>query len=556
MRYAYHLLILGLFCIQPAAAQTDPSLVGTCATGTAEAYLDVNNVRARIVNTGGLFYRGSPDVYEVPKGTGLKVIFADGLWVGGMINDELRVAGATYGPYEFWPGPIETAGIPPTDCLSYDRIWSFNRFDEGVILGKPAAFSIDILEWPVEAGAPFVNVYGGPEYEPAFGDYPFILGTQMHWWIMNDLGNIHERGSTNPLGIEVQVSAFAFDDIPLLENVTFYRYHITNKNVLPIHDMRVGKFADVDLGAGFDDYVATDTTLSLVYGYNADDDDDGNYGTAPPAIGIATIEASHSRGGFPSDNPSDRPADYGDFMTNSMYYSGGGGNVGDPGNGVDIYNYLRNIWKNGMPLTIGGNGLGFSQVRTKYMFPGDPTTSSFWSELNVDNLGMPVPPADRRMISSYGPFDLDPGDSVTFTYAYVWARGASNLDSITKLKELTRIVHVAKESILQPLPEDYWFKFIDRNLPERPQQSFWMDPVFPNPSNGPVAVKYSLSLDGNVEIAVFDVLSRKVASVMSGVQVAGPHETQFNTSDLPPGVYTIRLKSNRQTSTQLLTVVR
>ena len=97
MRYACHFLLLLLFAL-PAAAQTDPSLVGTCATGTAEAYLDVNNVRARLVNTGVLFYRGSPDVYEVPKGTGLKVIFSDALWIGGMVDNELIVAAATYGP--------------------------------------------------------------------------------------------------------------------------------------------------------------------------------------------------------------------------------------------------------------------------------------------------------------------------------------------------------------------------------------------------------------------------------------------------------------------------
>ncbi|TDI76041.1 MAG: hypothetical protein E2O84_03425, partial [Bacteroidetes bacterium] len=49
-----------------AAAQS----VGNCDRALGEAYLDVGNVRARILNTGGLFWRGEPHVYEVPKGSG------------------------------------------------------------------------------------------------------------------------------------------------------------------------------------------------------------------------------------------------------------------------------------------------------------------------------------------------------------------------------------------------------------------------------------------------------------------------------------------------------
>ena len=97
---------------------------------------------------------------------------------------------------------------------------------------------------------------------------------------------------------------------------------------------------------------------------------------------------------------------------------------------------------------------------------------------------------------------------------------------------------------------------MDGNPPERPQQSFWLDPVYPNPSSGSATVKYSLSLDGNTEIAVFDVLSREVVTLHTGLQTAGPHEASFDTSNFPPGVYTIRLQSNRNSTSRLLTVVR
>ncbi len=48
---------------QAASAQQ----IGTCRRFQGEAYLDANNVSARIMNTGGLFYRGEPREYRVPR---------------------------------------------------------------------------------------------------------------------------------------------------------------------------------------------------------------------------------------------------------------------------------------------------------------------------------------------------------------------------------------------------------------------------------------------------------------------------------------------------------
>jgi hypothetical protein len=112
-------LLLALGTVGPLAAQT----VGDCAPAQAEAYLDVGNVRARIFNNGNLFWRGAPNVYEVPKGSGVNPIFAAGLWIGGLTQDTVRMAGSSYGPYEFWAGPLTPDGqprptAPPTTASS------------------------------------------------------------------------------------------------------------------------------------------------------------------------------------------------------------------------------------------------------------------------------------------------------------------------------------------------------------------------------------------------------------------------------------------------------
>ena len=60
-------LAFGLLSVAvPVARAQTP---GTCATGTATKDLDINNVRARLYNTGNLFWRGGANVYNVPNDT-------------------------------------------------------------------------------------------------------------------------------------------------------------------------------------------------------------------------------------------------------------------------------------------------------------------------------------------------------------------------------------------------------------------------------------------------------------------------------------------------------
>ena len=57
------LCVLALMLTPLVSAQTP----GTCLLGSASADLDVNNVRARLFNNGGLFWKGAGNVYNVPK---------------------------------------------------------------------------------------------------------------------------------------------------------------------------------------------------------------------------------------------------------------------------------------------------------------------------------------------------------------------------------------------------------------------------------------------------------------------------------------------------------
>lgn len=399
--------------------------------------LETNNVRARIFNSGALFWQSGSAVYEVPKGSGVSSIFTTSLWVGGFVNNELRVAAARYGSYEFWPGPLDADGNPPDDCSSYDRLYKITAEDLATF-NNSGFVSPRLRDWPWQIGAPVIDGDGDPNnYNLLGGDRPELLGQTSLWWAMNDRGNNHLSTNSEPLGLEVHGTAFSGPGEGDLDNTTFYRYKLIYKGTEPLRDAYVGLFVDADLGNFDDDYIGADTVLGIAYTYNGDNDDEGHYGEAPPALGMAFLQGPLAdNDGL--DNDGDGAVDETDErmrMTTFTYPTNGGGPMGDPNTRQEYYNYMTGKWKDGQPVTFGGDGRSFSNIPTRFVFTGDPVTNSFWSERNADNIGTHITPAERRFIMATGPFNMEPGETEEIGVAIVWARGADHLDSITQLRQ-------------------------------------------------------------------------------------------------------------------------
>lgn len=150
------LALVGLALAYPARGQMpDSVLVGSCQSPNAQVFLEPGNVRARILNDGSLFLgAGGSDVgYEVPKGSGKHAIYTSNLWIAGYVSHELRAAAGTFFVQEYWPGPIDSEGRPPTDCVEYDHVWSVT-LDDLEQHASGSATSTDIADWPADLGAP------------------------------------------------------------------------------------------------------------------------------------------------------------------------------------------------------------------------------------------------------------------------------------------------------------------------------------------------------------------------------------------------------------------
>ncbi len=452
-------LVLGLGLVNANAQSTS-----NCQGALGEAFLDVNNVRARILNNGGLFWRGSPHVYEVPKGGGSNAIFASGIWLAGEVGGQLRAAASRYGPWEFWAGPLDENGNAPADCSIFDKVFKVSVADVEAYDVSGTA-TPDLRDWPTGLGAPTLDANGemiefditvpladrvNRVVDLAGGERPAILGDMTLWWVMNDRGNIHEATDAAPIGLEVHGTAFAFNTAGDIGNTTFYKYNIFYKGDVPLENAYLGIFSDPDLGNFDDDYVGSDTTLGMGFVYNADNDDEGGegYGQSPPAAGYDFFQ------GPIVPSPGDSALVGGEFiqdfrnlkMTTFAFYNNDGSVTGDPVTGSDYYNYMQGRWKDGQAFTVGGNGRDFSTEPTSFIFPGDPVTSTGWSEVNPDPVGGtlgPIDPADRRFVMATGPFVIEPGDQQEIVFGLVWARGTDNLDSINRLRQADALAQAA-----------------------------------------------------------------------------------------------------------------
>jgi predicted outer membrane repeat protein len=88
------------------------------------------------------------------------------------------------------------------------------------------------------------------------------------------------------------------------------------------------------------------------------------------------------------------------------------------------------------------------------------------------------------------------------------------------------------------------------------QYGFSLLENYPNPFNGSTTIGYSIAVAGHVQLTVFDMSGRAVATLVDEVQDAGEYNVLFRTSELPDGRYYYVLESNGERLTGSMMLVR
>src|ERR1039457_3959986 len=230
--------------------------------------LYLNNINARFTVNGIHFFGPDGGKFEVPKFSGKSTIYNNTLWMGGMIDTTLYLAGQRYGqgptqgdPYshaDFFPGPVmDSSAYSITRDTTWDYIWNLTRSqidyhklhwtDNGYV---PIH---DILTWPgngnVSLGqaarlAPFFDRNNDGIYNPYDGDYPLIKGDQSLFFIFNDDRNSHSETNGRKMKVEIHGMAYAWD-MPgdsAFNNTIFLNYTIFNRSNRTYLNTFIGTF--------------------------------------------------------------------------------------------------------------------------------------------------------------------------------------------------------------------------------------------------------------------------------------------------------------------------
>jgi len=79
-------------------------------------------------------------------------------------------------------------------------------------------------------------------------------------------------------------------------------------------------------------------------------------------------------------------------------------------------------------------------------------------------------------------------------------------------------------------------------------QAFLLEQNYPNPFNPSTTIQYQLPTASDVRLEVYDLLGRKVMTLVNAKQMAGTYSVQFNAAALASGVYFYRLQAGATNS--------
>jgi len=369
-------------------------------------YIAINNCKMWVSNNGqGSNEPSGREGFLWPGGeqANKSLVYQDGLIWGGIADSQLVVGGNYYNSF-LNAGKVLSNGERDDSSLAKYRVYKIRKdWEQLPESEEKEAFERDYYEWPVDDGAPWIDTDKDGKY--TFGtDKPYFIGDEVLWYVANDiidpsLSLMHSK----PIGLEIQTTVFAFNKQNAFNDIIFKKYKIINKGKHQINDFYVGQWADVDLGYAADDFAGCDTSLSLAYVYNSKAYDNV-FSESPPSIGYQLLNVSGSKNPMISFTP---------IITNYSEYS-------LPHTSLSFYSILQ-----GKTPSVHDQRDPLNGKITKFALSGDPVFQTGWYE----GKGWPKGPngGDRHLVSSTGPFNMNPNDTIEVVLAIIVGNKQGNL---------------------------------------------------------------------------------------------------------------------------------
>lgn len=506
---------------------------------------------------------------KYPGGEGSNFLFSSGFFLSGMKDGEVFTNAVASGSLveDYLQGTV-TYGTNDPRAQIY------------VVSVEDKPFGVAWQKWAtaVELGAEFYDGDGDGEYNPVDlngnsewdpdEDRPDLIGDETAWVVYWDALPAGQRrwNTVDPIGIEVRQSIFGFASDDDIKNMLFIRYKLKyvglgqGNDADKLTDCYFGVWADPDLGDATNDLVGADIGRNAGYVYN--DGNDNIWGSSSPVFLIDFLSGPLSYVPGETFEDIDGDGEYTDGvdipldtaysvkgqirgvveypgaknlgLTSFVQYINGDSYLRDPDNKTHARNYM--LGKDRLGLDVDPcnwaygdvlGGVDCATVNPNIWYNGDPVTQTGWVNVGGE---------DVRMMQNSGPFNLKPGEENEIMVAYVVGQGSDAISSIT---EARRIDDKAQTIF------DNNFDIITSVGSEKEElrYSIKLYQNYPNPFNPTTKIKYEIPKNSLVQIVVYDILGRKVTTLVNEQKPAGSYEVEFIASQFSSGVYFYELRA-------------
>jgi hypothetical protein len=109
---------------------------------------------------------------------------------------------------------------------------------------------------------------------------------------------------------------------------------------------------------------------------------------------------------------------------------------------------------------------------------------------------------------------------------------------------------------------DKWILKDVQKVPSRVQrdplipQETSLQQNYPNPFNPTTTIHYELSEKTWVTLAIYDILGRKVKTLVDQEQLGGSYNHQWEVQDMPSGIYFYRLRAGTFSETKKMAILK
>lgn len=152
---------------------------------------------------------------------------------------------------------------------------------------------------------------------------------------------------------------------------------------------------------------------------------------------------------------------------------------------------------------------------------------------------------DVSTVSSSGPFVFPKGAQVSTGFVLSYAMSKETLQTQVAEARSVNLFPVSPPGFPEGIQEPV-------ELPEK----LVLFPAFPNPFNPGTEITYYLDGVYHVQIEVFDMLGRRVQTLVQEQQAEGFYRTRFQAAGLASGHYLIVLRAGQEIATQRVTLIR